>query len=69
MILGEKMTESKNGGKLIWRVFAPQKIDSKSTFHRLLSNQNTTIHSACALGERLCYQRHDQHVLSELKWA
>jgi hypothetical protein len=66
--LGEKTTESKNGGELM-RVFAPQKIDSKSTFRRRPSNQNTTIYSACVLGERLCYQRHDQHVLSELKWA
>ncbi len=52
-----------------WRVFAPQKIDSKSTFRRLPSNQNTSIYSACVLGEWLHYQRHDQHVLSELKWA
>ncbi len=38
-------------------------------FRHLPSNQNTTIYSACVLGEKLCYQRHDQHVLSELKWA
>jgi hypothetical protein len=68
MILGEKTTESKNGGKLM-ESFCSSKIDSKSTSRRLPSNQNTTIYSACVLGERLCYQHHDQHVLSELKWA
>jgi hypothetical protein len=68
MILGEKTTESKNGGELM-ESFCSSKIGSKSTFRCFPSNQNTTIYSACILGERLCYQRHDQHVLSELKWA
>ena len=44
---------------ICWSFFASQKNTSNSNFRRLPSDKNTTIYSACALGVRLCYQRHD----------